>query len=89
MFDSLTLVFVQGVLMLQDQYRAVMQFSFPKNQVERGARLSHDWACQRVRNILVSPETLIRIKFILNPLFSELPSMNLSKVFPVTLKAWK
>jgi hypothetical protein len=48
-----SLVCFQGVLMLQDQYRAIMHFSIPKEtQIERNAlKSSQDWICIKVHNI--------------------------------------
>lgn len=51
----LSLVCFQGILMLQDQYRAVMHFSIPKEtQIERNAqKSSQDWICIKVYVVFV------------------------------------
>jgi hypothetical protein len=48
--DRPSLVWLQGILMLQDQYRAIMHFSIPKEtQIERNAmKSSQDWICIKV-----------------------------------------
>ena len=49
-YDQSSLVWFQGILMLQDQYRAIMHFSIPKEtQIERNAlKSSQDWICIKV-----------------------------------------
>lgn len=53
----LSLICFQGILMLQDQYRAVMHFSIPKEtQIERNAqKSSQDWICIKVCIVDVLP----------------------------------
>lgn len=41
-------VFLQGVLLLQDVYRATLQYSIPKESSERQSKASQDWFCIRV-----------------------------------------
>lgn len=38
----------QGILMLQDQYRAVMQYSIPKDGDKQPAKNAQDWHCIKV-----------------------------------------
>lgn len=49
----MVLLFLQGVLMLQDQYRAIMQYSIPKELCQNSEKppthkASADWFCIKV-----------------------------------------
>jgi hypothetical protein len=57
----------QGVLMLQDQYRAIMHFSIPKEtQIERNAlKSSQDWICIKVLTYICSSCLSPCLKFVM------------------------
>jgi hypothetical protein len=80
----LSLVCLQGILMLQDQYRAVMHFSIPKEtQIERNAqKSSQDWICIKVRVVVV----VVVLAHIL--VCALKPSFSLSLFFFVCLKVF-
>ena len=59
---------LQGVLMFKDQYRAVMQYSLPRDAGKPGDNgsprlIHHDWICAKVilNDILIDPRRLRRI----------------------------
>lgn len=40
---------LQGVLLVNDAYRATLQYSIPKDGSDRQSKASQDWICVRVR----------------------------------------
>ena len=54
-YHKVSLMF-QGVLMFKDQYRAIMQYSLPRDAVKSSdtgsLRLIHDWICGKVRTLI-------------------------------------